>query len=243
MWLPLAASIDSDPSGPLVHPVYGQMPAVCEGFAEASMNIEVASNLYIVPLTFIEDQVDSALKSPDSMPRVLQDRAQKHGAALLNRAPQQGPVHDSILRFVTTAVGYANAIVAAFEETLSYGRLFDAELESVEAAAVDAQGTVLADPTAAGDPTRYDTIALIELLYDDCAQMATTATDVAGSGLVDYYVPSTTHIAILATRFYGSDGLARIAEILANNPGRIPNPAAIAAGTTLRMAPPTASER
>ena len=50
---------------------------------------------------------------------------------------------------------------------------------------------------------------------------------------------STTHVAVLATRLYGATGVARIDEILANNPGRIANPAAIEAGTALRVAPPT----
>lgn len=35
-WLPIAASIDEDPAGPLVHPAYGQMQAVCQGFDAAS---------------------------------------------------------------------------------------------------------------------------------------------------------------------------------------------------------------
>lgn len=238
-WLPFAASLDGDPSGPLVHPVYGQMPAVCKGFAEATMNVELAANLYIVPLTFVEDQIDASLQARANDPSVAADRAQKHGAALLERAPRQGPIAGSILRYVTTALGYVEAAMAAGQEALSYGRLLTAQLERVEAGALGARDAVANDPVLGEDPASYDTIAIIEQLYDDCAQLSMATSLASTPALITYVVPSTTHIAVLATRFYGADGLSRIAEIEANNPGRLPNPAAIETGTELRMAPPT----
>lgn len=238
-WLPFAASLDQAPSGPLVHPVYGQMPAVCEGFAEAAMNVEFAANVYIVPLTFIEDQIDATLSAQANDPSVAAERAQKRGAALLQRAPKQGPVADNLLRYVTTALGYVEAAVAAGQEALSYGRLLSAQLARVEASAVAARAAVMADLVGGADPASYDTLALIELIYDDCAQLSLATAVASAPALIAYVVPSTTHIAILAARFYGADALSRIDEILANNPGLIPNPAAIEAGTELRMAPPT----
>ena len=199
-WLPLAASLDEDPSGPLVHPVYGQMPAVCQGFAEATMNVELAANLYIVPLVFVEDQIDASLQAQANDPSVAADRTQKHGAALLKRAPKQGPVAGSILRYVTTALGYVEAAVAAGQEAMSYGRLLTAQLERVEATAVAARDAVASDPVAGADPSSYDTIAIIEQLYDDCAQLSVAASLASAPALVMYVVPSTTHIAVLATR-------------------------------------------
>lgn len=234
-WLPVAASLDDDPSGPLVHPVYGQMPAVCEGFAEATMNVEAAANLYVVPLTFIEDQIDANLDAQRNNAKVAAERARKHGAALLQRAPQQGPVATSVLRYVTTALDYAAAVVAAVEEGLSYGRMLEAQLASVESTAVDARGAI----ASGNDPMSYDLLSLVEQLYDDCATLSVATAGTIGSALITYPVPSTVHIAVLATRLYGADGLSRIDEILANNPGVIPNPASIEAGTLLRVAPPT----
>jgi prophage DNA circulation protein len=239
-WLPLAAALDQDPTGLLVHPVYGQMPAVCEGFADATMNVEVAPNLYIVPLSFVEDQLDAAIQAGASAgPQALQQRAQAHGAALLQRAPAQGPVRDNTLRYVTTALGYADAAIAYTSEALSYGRLLQSQLEAVELAAVDARNAVRADPSTGSDADRYEFVALIEQLYDDCVQLDAAVRSTSAPALILYAVPSTTHIAVLAVRFYGADGLGRIDEIIANNPGLIPNPAAIPAGITLRMAPPT----
>jgi prophage DNA circulation protein len=239
-WLPFAASLDDDPSGPLVHPVYGQMPAVCEGFVEATMNVETAPNLYIVPLTFIENQLGAAIAAADSAgPHALQQRAQAHGAALLQRAPAQGPVRDNALRYVTSAVGYANAAIGYTSDALSHGRQLQGQLDAVERTAVAARDAVRADSAAGSDAERYDLIALIEQLYDDCLQLDAAVRTTRAPAMIRYVVPSTVHVAVLATRFYGSDGVSRVDEILGNNPGLILNPAAIAAGTRLRMAPPT----
>jgi len=238
-WLPLAASLDQDPSGLLVHPVYGQMPAVCEGFLEATMNVEFAANLYVVPLTFIENQLGVSTQSQNAGPRALQQRAEAHGAALLKRAPAQRPVANNIGRFVTTALGYADQAVASTEQAMSYGRLVEAQLAAVDATAVDAREAIRADPSTGDDADRYEMIALIELLYDDCVQLDAAVRTTRSPALILYEVPSMTHIAVLSVRFYGPDGLSRIDEILANNPGLIPNPAAIAPGTLLTMAPPT----
>ena len=140
-----------------------------------------------------------------------------------------------MLRYVTTALGYVDAVVAAVEQGLSYGRMLDAQLERVEATAVDAQSSL----TTSGAAASYELLALVEQLYDDCAALAVGTASVLGPKLITHSVPSMTHIAVLATRLYGSDGLSRIDEILANNPGAIPNPAAIEAGTLLRVAPRT----
>jgi len=234
-WLPIAASLDDDPSGPLVHPVYGQMAAVCEGFAEAAMNVEVAANLYVVPLSFVEDQVDTDLTTQASDPKVAAAAAQTHGAALLQRAPQQGPVADNVLRYVTTALDYVNAVLAAGSTALSYGRTLDARVDAVETTAVAAHGAI----AAGGGVRRYDLYALVEQLFDDCARLTVATSSSAAPALVPYRVPSKTHIAVLAVRLYGGAGVSRIGEILANNAGSIPNPAAIEAGTLLRVAPPT----
>src|SRR5438477_3560 len=57
----LVSSIDDNPSGLLVHPIYGQMQVVCEGFDRASVNVAEATDTVSVPLVFIEDQLDQAL--------------------------------------------------------------------------------------------------------------------------------------------------------------------------------------
>jgi len=238
-WLPLAASLDQDPSGLLVHPVYGQMPAVCEGYQDAAMNVELAANLYIVPLTFIENQLGAAVQSQTSGPRAIQERTEAHGAALLQRAAKQGRVANNIGRYVTTALGYAQAAADQTEQALSYGRLLESQLAQVELGAASAREAIRADPTTGDDAARYEMFALIELLYDDCVQLDGAVRTTRAPALIVYEVPSMTQIAALAVRFYGPGGLSRIDEILANNSGFIPNPAAIAPGTLLTLAPPT----
>lgn len=237
-WLPLQATIDADPGGLLVHPVYGKMQVVCQGYDGATMHVENAANLYIVPLAFIEDSIDTRIQAPNAQgPTAKQNLVQSFAAALLDRTPATPSTQASVLRYVTTATTYAAAattaaLVVAVDPSLGN------KLDLVRAAAADARAALRADPLLGNDATGYEALALVEQVYDACVQLDDAVRAVKPTISI-YTVPSTMHISVLAVRFYGPDGLARIAEILANNAGRIPNPAAIRAGTELLMASPT----
>ena len=238
-WLPIAASIDDDPKGPLVHPVYGRMQAACQGFNSATMNVELAANLYTVPLGFIEDNVDTRLPSQMTTgPAAKQALVQATGAALLKKSPPSGPARTNVFRFITTATGYATSALAAYEVAAGFDRTLSGQLENVRQDAADARAALRV--AFGSDVTSYETVALAEELYDACVQLD-DAVRADGPQLRVYTVPALTNLAALAVRFYGSDGISRMTEILANNAGRIPNPAAIRAGTELLMAPPTTS--
>jgi prophage DNA circulation protein len=235
-WLPIAASIDDDPKGPLVHPVYGRMQAACQGFNSATMNVEQAANLYIVPLGFVEDNVDTRLVAEGQGPAAALARVEATGAALLKKATQAGRPQPNVLRFVTTATVFATATYQAFQRSM-VDRALPGQLGKVRDYAAQARAALRA---AGGDTSSYEAIALAEELYDACVQLE-DAVRAAGPRFVVYTVPALTSLAALAARFYGADGVSRMNEILANNPGRIPNPAAIRAGTQLVMEAPMTS--
>jgi prophage DNA circulation protein len=65
-FMALIAALEQGAKGPLVHPLFGQMRAACRGFQDARMNVEQAADLYVVPLVFIEDSVDTTLELPTS---------------------------------------------------------------------------------------------------------------------------------------------------------------------------------
>ena len=118
-WLPIAASIDEDPAGLLVHPAYGQMQAVCQGFDAASMNIETASNLYIVPLSFVEDSIDTRLAATDRSAAAARATIEATGNAILQRTSRQSPAFASITRLLAIT---RLAATASTQEYLSAGR-------------------------------------------------------------------------------------------------------------------------
>lgn len=235
-WLPIAASIDDDPKGPLVHPVYGRMQAACQGFNSATMNVEQAANLYVVPLGFIEDNVDTRLVAEGQGPAAALARVQATGAALLKKSTRTGKPHPNVLRFITTATVFATATYQAFQRSI-VDRGLPGQLGEVRDLAAQARAAFRA---AGGDASSYEAIALTEELYDACTRLEESVR-ASGPRFVVYTVPALTSMAALAARFYGADGLSQMNEILANNPGRVPNPAAIRAGTQLLMAAPTTS--
>jgi len=234
-WLPIAASIDDDPKGPLVHPVYGRMQTACQGFESATMNVETAANLYIVPLGFIEDSVDSRIVSDSAQgPAGKAAVVEATGAALLQRSPAQPQIRGSLLRLVTTASAFASS---ALDTTLALGssHILPTVLDAVRQQVLDTRQVLRA---TVSDTQSYETLVGIEQLYDACLSLD-NALRASGPALFVYVVPSLTSLVALAARLYRADAVARMPEILANNRGRIPNPAAIRAGTELILRRPT----
>jgi hypothetical protein len=78
----------------------------------------------------------------------------------------------------------------------------------------------------------------IETLLDACNQLW-NAISIARPPLVTYIVPLQMAVAVLSTKLYGVQGREKINSILTNNPGKIPNPSAIASGTRLLVEQPT----
>jgi len=97
----------------------------------------------------------------------------------------------------------------------------------VRAAAEEARATLRA-PAAVGD---YALLAQVEQLDDACVQLGAAAA--SGTSVIELEVPALTSLAALCASLYPGEALARMGEVLAANPERIPNPAVIRPGTRL----------
>lgn len=56
-------SVASDPRGTLVHPLLGQRKVVCEGWEGAALDLATATNSITVPVSFVEDSLDTATET------------------------------------------------------------------------------------------------------------------------------------------------------------------------------------
>ena len=105
-------------------------------------------------------------------------------------------------------------------------------------AASSARIAIRSDPKATSDAVTYPAIAAAEQVAAACAEVDLSVKAYRPS-LTQYTVPTATSLIALSMSLYGRSGLARMDEIRANNPGKIPNPASIQAGTVLLLATPT----
>jgi prophage DNA circulation protein len=226
----LVSAIDADPSGLLVHPIYGQMQVVCQGFDRASVNIPEATDTISIPLVFVEDT--PALDSTAAAQGVgaLQQNVTSAVADFQTAAaPYNAPSTAAAVQAVATgAISYAATAASSAQGPI------DASLDSqLGAVALTTQAVIVAisiDPAGAGTAAIYDALAAAEVVYAACLDLA-DAVMAARPPIIEFVLPGPTSIAVLAAQRYGSDAISRIDEILSLNV--IPTPTAIPAGTKL----------
>jgi len=189
----------------------------------ASMNIETASNLYVVPLSFIEDSIDTRLGAATRSTSSARTDIEATGSALLERTNRQSVAYSSIARLV--AVARLVATASRQEAARALGR--------ARAAAEAARG---AARTAESASEYYALLAQIEQLEDACARVSAAA-DTAD--LIAFEVPALTSLAALCASLYPGEGLARMSELLAANRERLANPAVIRPGMQLLIPRPS----
>ncbi len=239
----LQASIDDDPTGTLVHPIYGKLRMCCQGFTGAGMDVENATNLYNVPLGFVEDSVDTKTEGnndTDASPESRQSSVNAYATAISNLAAKFTTAVTATAGLVSSAVSYADAAVAASQNTTPDASL-STQLANVKASSEAVSAAIIADTSVAtisGTAAKYDAVATVEQLYDACVLLS-IAVQSQKPKLFLYIVPAKISILALAHRFYLQDGLNRVDEILANNAGKVADPGAIPGGTSLLMATPT----
>jgi hypothetical protein len=240
-FLKLQAAIDEDPVGDLVHPVYGSMRAACLGHQGASMDMESSPNLYEVAYQFIESAVDTKVSSDSAndtqSAAEQQQRVTRVNAQLAIQIASFASAATSVAALSTSSTAFAAAAVAS-----SVSSTVDVTLPQQLAAVLSgtdvAIAAIMADPLAVDGAVTATAVTLCEELYDACIQID-NAIRAAKPTVFLYTVPMRMHITNLARIFYGKDGAAREAEILANNPRKLPNPGSIPPGTQLLMAAPT----
>lgn len=257
------SSVDRDPTGVLVHPAFGSIDAFCQGTEGGSMNVENARDMYVLPVSFIENNVNQRLTETlgQGVPAAQQNTSSMSQSLMLAMDRLQGAVAKaSISTFVDSVTEYVLLTALSTFVSVSQdvtGTVFgtdapsmDQQLAIVRDNANSAKAAIIADPTsgvsaaalAAGTASAtartYEMIALVEQTFAACLELD-AAIRKNKPVLQKYTVPGMMHIGTLAGIFYGSDGPSRIPEILVNNRGKIPTPAAIRKGTVLLMAPPT----
>ncbi len=236
----LAKSVDDNPKGTLSHPLFGEMQVACEGFEGATLNVENGRNLYTVPVSFVEDNLDQKLANQANGVAAQQQKVDTTSTALLAKITQFVAAATAITNLANAAVSFS---VSAFSSQSAFAFVpgLNTALQSLRMLTMDAVAEIRADPAADPEPKCYETVVLCEQLYDACVQMH-SAISVAQPALVTYIVPIQIHVANLAVRLYGADGRDRIDEILSLNPGKIPNPASIPPGISLLVRQPTAPQ-
>lgn len=239
----LQSTIDEYPIGPLIHPFWGRMQAACEGIDGSKVELETGINTVFVPITFRESQLDSRLAaSTQQGPAFKQSQVASYCTGLSLGTTIYASASTAITLFVNSALAYGLAAVSTTVSTTTSTGSADPTLNQQLSAVISngktARDAVRADPAATNDASTYTTIQQIEFVMDACAQLDESLRRVKPV-LSPYIVPAQTTLLSIAQRFYGKDAAARLSEIQGNNIGKVLNPAAVAAGTNLLLAPPT----
>jgi prophage DNA circulation protein len=227
----LVSSIDQDPSGLLVHPIYGQMPVVCQGFDRASVNLPEATDTITVPLVFVED--DETIGSVESVAPSVGEQQQNVTSAVSDFQTAAAPyttANSTVAALSQSATAYALAAAASAQGAVDSS--LGTKLDSVALATQSVIAAIQLDPLGAGTAAIYDALAAAEVVYAACQDLA-DAVLAARPPVIEFVVPGTTSIAVIAADRYGRDAIGRIDEILALN--LVPDPTAIAAGTRLLL--------
>lgn len=233
-FLELAQAIDDAPGGLLVHPIYGQMQVVCQGFDRAVVNVVEATDTITVPLTFIEDQTDLGLDLQQTTASVAQD-----ATAAVQGFQTEAEIYKA-LDSVAAAADYAElatsfisaALLSAQSQTVDAS--LSSQVDAIGEQLVLVQATMQADPLAQDSVAQvYGVLAAAEVVYSMCLTLADQILleTVSFERLV---VQGRTSIAVLAQARYGSNAINMIDPMLRLNP-HITDPTNIPAGAVLLL--------
>lgn len=238
-FLELARSIDDAPGGLLVHPIYGQMQVVCQGFDRATVNVVEATNTIVVPLTFIEDQLDVGLDEQATTASVKQDTDVAIEEFNTAAEPYTSTTAvAAVASFSSLATTFAAAALASAQNQTADASLF-AQIEGLSAQLGATQAALQADPVAAQSVAQvYDVLAASEVVLSQCMALSDQIS-LETVSFERYVVQGRTSITIVAQRLYGNAAINYIDQLLALNP-HVVDPTNIPAGTILLV--PVASQ-
>lgn len=236
----LLATFDASPTGTLVHPMIGQVKVACEGVEGARVSLEELDTV-VVPLSFVENNVDQKLEAQSSGNQGAAAKASAVGSFAANVTSAVAMFASATTvagQLTAAAIGYAASVVTSLSAGATADATLGQQLSTVVAKASATAAAVRADKAATSDAVAFPALLAVEQLLDACAQVDEAARS-ARPTLMLYIVPATTSLLAIAQRFYGRDAGRRLDEIRNNNPGKIPNPAAVVTGTQLYMATAT----
>jgi hypothetical protein len=233
----LVAAIDASPGGLLVHPIYGQMRVVCQGFDRSVLDIVNATDTVTLPLVFIEDQVDLTLADQQGLAALQQQVS----TSIDDFNAELGSYNDTGTlsagsTLSSNASSYADAAFTA-ASTNNVDPSLGAQLGSVGSALSSFEAAIAQDSTAAQSIAQsYNVLAAAEVIYMACLDLADEVAFVT-SGATEYVVPGLTSIAVLAAARYQQRAISVLDEILRLNADVIDDPTAIPEGTRLILPP------
>lgn len=231
-FLQLAQSIDDAPGGLLVHPIYGQMQVVCQGFDRATVNVVEATDTIVVPLTFVEDQLDLGLDDAATTASVKQD-TDSSIADFLAAAEQYTAVATvaATASFAALSTTFAAAALASAQNQTADPSL-QAQLDGISASLASTQAALQLDPVALESTAQvYDALAAAEVVVSQCMALSEQLS-LATVSFVREVVQGRTSISVLAQKRYGNQAINKIDQMLALNP-QITDPTNIQAGTVM----------
>jgi len=252
----LAASIQAEPRGLLVHPRLGQFQAACSGL-KASENPATALDVVEFSIDFIENQLDQSLVT-GSVPSVYTFSARLQDALTRASNATQAIVQNRIANLVFSAAVVAvqalnqlleklDALCIAFAQTTPDSLATDPTL--ISPAPLDkmlGQAAILRDDalraltatltvTLESDISLTDARTAVYLAYAQAEQeyRAALAQRVP---VVPFTVPSAMPLHLISVRLYGQDAQKFMSSFYALN--RIRTPHWVPGGTVLQVLRP-----
>ena len=232
----LAARLDKQCKGILTHPAFGDIRVACRGLDGAAIDVAQAVNAIMVPISFVDDNVDTR-RQLETAPSVAVT-VSAVDAAILDVQAQTLPFTASttqVAALVGAATACATAITLASEDNTESPQI--AALLNAVADTTNIAITALeADPYNTEPATAYAAVASCEVLAASCADASQALRD-SRPPLILYTVSAETDVLTLASLLYGAQASSRVDEILQLNP-RL-NPYLIPSGAVLSLSTPT----
>lgn len=242
----LAASIQQEPRGPLVHPRLGRFNVACSGI-RGTENVVTAIDVIEFTIEFLENQLDQGNGNPNQAGAQL--RASQVTEALNSATEAVAKITNN--RIANAVYAAATAAMVTFQDWAEQFRLAaldaaqtnspDVALSKLLANVLQKRNLALAAVTATLPYTLQPEVSLtdartsIYIAYAACLQLYQSVQD-QKPAVVDFTVPATMSLNQVLVRLYGAQAQANKVNLKVLN--RIPTPYAIPGGTVLRVTVP-----
>jgi len=242
----LRAVIYKEPRGKLTHPRLGSINVGCDGI-QSNENPETAINALEFQISFVEDQVDTALINDIDVgfaKRAAQVTEAVSAATDAVNLINSNRIANAVYAALQAAqVDYANAadkFQARAVETAQSTQP-DPALEKFLGSVLAKQDAVLAALDATLPLTLEPDVSLtpartaVYVVYASCLQLF-GAVIALKPPIVQFTVPTAMPLTVILTRIYGRDAQQKMDEVFLLN--RIPLPHWVPAGTVLSVVAP-----
>lgn len=231
-FLQLSDSIDAAPAGLLVHPIWGQMQVVCQGFDRSTVNVVEATNTITLQLAFVEDVQDLGLDQQATVASVAQDTSASIASFQDTSSPYtSASATATALSYASMASNFTIASSSAAQNQTADPSL-SAQLTLIGEQLGLVEAAMQADPLASQSVAGvYDVLAAAELVFSQCLVLSQQLQ----LQTVQYKRVTTggrTTIVTVAQAEFGSDAINYIDQILQLNP-QLTDPSNIPPNTTI----------